>query len=79
MALTLTAAERAELKRRLRNRKIRAEDAKRAQVILMLAKGESFASITAAVGCYPELVEDVRGSFIAARRGTDRARPALRE
>lgn len=46
MALTLTAAERAELKRRLRSRKIRAEDAKRAQVILMLAKGESFALIT---------------------------------
>lgn len=41
MALTLTADERTELERRVRSRKIRAEDAKRAQVILMQADGES--------------------------------------
>jgi hypothetical protein len=36
MALTLTDDERTELERRVRSRKIRAEDARRAQVILML-------------------------------------------
>ena len=45
MALTLTADERAELERRLRSLKIRAEDARRARVILMLADGASFSTI----------------------------------
>ena len=54
MALVLTADERTELERRLRSRKIRAEDARRAQVILMLAQGDSFNTITATVGCYPD-------------------------
>jgi transposase len=56
MALTLTADEREELERRVRSRKIRAEDARRAQVILMLAAGEPFSVITATVGCYPDYV-----------------------
>jgi hypothetical protein len=46
MALTLTDDERSELERRVRSRKIRAEDARRSQVILMLAQGESFSTIT---------------------------------
>ena len=50
MALTLTADERTELERRVRSRKIRAEDARRARVILMLADGEAFTAITTAVG-----------------------------
>lgn len=45
MALSLTSDERSELERRVRSRKIRAEDARRAQVILMLAAGESFSAI----------------------------------
>src|SRR3977135_240215 len=53
MASTLTADERPELQQRTRSRKIRAEDARRAQVILMLAAGESFTTIAAAVGCHP--------------------------
>jgi transposase len=53
MALTLTADERTELERRVRSRKIRAEDARRAQVILMLANGDSFTAIAAALSCYP--------------------------
>ena len=56
MALTLTDDERAELERRVRSRKIRAEDARRAQVILMLAQGESFSTITTAVRCDPDYV-----------------------
>ena len=50
MALTLTPDERSELQRRVRSRKIRAEDARRAQVILMLANGEAFTAITATLG-----------------------------
>ena len=67
MALTLTADERAELERRVRSRKIRAEDARRAQVILMLAAGEPFSVITAAVGCYPDYVSRWKRRFEADR------------
>ena len=56
MALILTTDERTELERRLRSRKIRAEDARRAQVILMLAHGDSFSTITATVGSYPDYI-----------------------
>ena len=67
MALTLTAAERTELERRVRSRKIRAEDARRAQVILMLADGASFTAITTAVGCYPDYVSRWKQRFEAER------------
>jgi transposase len=67
MALTLTADERTELERRVRSRKIRAEDARRAQVILMLADGESFATIAAAVHCYPAFVNRWKQRFEAER------------
>jgi hypothetical protein len=50
MALTLIADERAELERRTRSRKLRAEDARRARVILMLADGVSFSQITDSIG-----------------------------
>jgi hypothetical protein len=55
MALTLTSDERAELERRLRSLKIRAEDARRARVILMLADGASYSTIEATVPCYRDL------------------------
>ena len=42
MALTLTTDERTELERRTRSRELRAEDARRAQVILMLADGGGY-------------------------------------
>jgi hypothetical protein len=41
MALTLTTDERMGLERRPRSRKLRADDARRAQVILMLADGKA--------------------------------------
>jgi len=63
MALTLTADERAELERRTRGRRLRAEDARRAQVILMLADGLSFSTITAATGCYPDYINRWRQRF----------------
>lgn len=74
MALTLTIDERTELERRVRSRKIRAEDARRAQVILMLANGDSFTTITAAVGCYPDYVSRWKQRFEAERLTGLRAR-----
>jgi len=65
MALTLTRDERIELERRTRGRKLRAEDARRAQVILMLADGLSFASITTSLGCYPDYINRWRQRFEA--------------
>jgi alkaline phosphatase len=47
MALTQTTDERTELERRASSRRIRAEDAKRAKVILMLADGTSYSTIEA--------------------------------
>ena len=63
MALALTADERTELERRTRRRRIRVEDARRAQVILMLAQGESFTRIAAAVGCYPAYIARWKARF----------------
>ena len=67
MALVLTADERTELERRVRSRKIRAEDARRAQVILMLAQGDSFSTITATVGCYPDYINRWKQRFESER------------
>src|SRR3979409_237325 len=65
MALTLTADERAELKRRLRSPKIRAEDARRARVILMLAEGASYSAIEATVPCFRDYINRRRKRFLA--------------
>jgi transposase len=74
MALTLTADERTELERRARSRKGRAEDARRARVILMLADGAAFAAITRAVGCYPDYVSRWKQRFESQRVAGLRAR-----
>lgn len=67
MALTVTPDERSELERRVRSRKIRAEDARRARVVLMLARGESYTTITATLGCYPDYINRWKQRFEAAR------------
>ena len=67
MALTLTDDERTELERRTRGRKLRAEDGRRAQVILMLADGLSFTAITMATGCYPDYINRWRQRFEHSR------------
>lgn len=67
MALTLTADERTELQRRVRSLKIRAEDARRARVILMLADGESYSTIEAAIPCYRDYINRWRRRFVAQR------------
>ena len=79
MALTLTTDERRELERRVRSRKMRAEDSRRARVILMLADGESFTTITTAVGCYPDYVSRWKQRFetdrLAGLRAQYRGQP----
>ncbi len=67
MALTVTTDERTALERRSRSRKIRAEDARRAKVILMLARGDSFSTITATLGCYPDYINRWRHRFETQR------------
>ena len=67
MALTLTTDERAELQRRVRSLKIRAEDARRARVILMLAEGQSYSTIEAAIPCYRDYINRWRRRFLAER------------
>src|SRR5712671_2529679 len=67
MALTLTIDERAELQRRVRSLKIRSEDARRARVILMLADGESYSTIEAAIPCYRDYINRWRRRFLADR------------
>src|SRR6516162_545216 len=67
MALTLTADERTELERRVRSLKIRAEDARRARVILMLADGASYSAIEGAIPCYRDYINRWRRRFLAQR------------
>ena len=67
MALILTTDERTELQRRVRSLKIRSEDARRARVILMLADGESYSTIEAAIPCYRDYINRWRRRFLASR------------
>lgn len=65
--LQVTAAERLVLASRLRARKLRVEDVRRARVILMLADGQSYLTIQAAVGCDARYVSRWRKRFTEAR------------
>ena len=76
MALTLTTDERAELERRVRSLKIRAEDARRARVILMLPNGDSYSTIEMTVLCYRDYINRWRRRFLADR--LDGLRPRYR-
>ena len=67
MALTLTTDERTELRRRASSRTIRAEDAKRAKVILMLVDGTSYSTIEATLWCYRDYINRWRRRFVAGR------------
>src|SRR5262245_13024333 len=67
MALTLMSDERTELERRAMSRTIRAEDAKRAKVILMLADGTSYSTIEATLWCYRDYINRWRRRFVARR------------
>lgn len=67
--LILTPPERKELKRRTRARSIRAEDARRAQVILALAGGRGVRAIASALACSTSYVQRWAGRFRSARLG----------
>src|ERR1041385_1052591 len=67
MALTLTSDERTELERRAMSRTIRAEDAKRAKVILMLATDTSYSTIEATLWCYRDYINRWRRRFMTHR------------
>lgn len=67
MALTLTTDERIALERLTRSRKGRAETARRARVILMLADGASYATVTTTVDCPPAYVARWKQRFETAR------------
>ncbi len=62
--ITLTEEQRTELLRRTRSRRARAEDVRRARVLLMLAAGESYTAIQQAVGCFPAYISRWKGRFV---------------
>lgn len=63
----ISPPERRELNRRVRSRKIRAEDSRRARVILLLAKGESFAEISRKLGCSSAFISRWKQRFLKDR------------
>src|SRR5215471_6505943 len=67
MALILTNDDRIELERRATSRTIRADDAKRAKVILMLADSTSYTTIEATLWCYRDYINRWRRRFVAQR------------
>ncbi len=64
-AIELTVRERRELERRVRSRKLRMEDVRRARLILMLAAGESYLTVREALGCGPVYVSRWKKRFQA--------------
>lgn len=61
--ITLTDDQRTELLRRIRSRRARAESVRRARVILMLAAGEAYSTVQAAVGCFPSYISRWKERF----------------
>ena len=66
-SIRLTSAERNELVERARSRSARAEDARRARLILMLAAGRSYSGIRRALGCNASYISRWKGRFLAER------------
>jgi transposase len=66
-ALDLSAAEREELERRLRLRTGRAEDARRARMILALDRGDSFTEIAGALACNRNYISRWKERFVEER------------
>jgi transposase len=64
--LQLTPQERTTLAARVRARTLRVEDVRRARVILLLAAGQSYTTIQAAVGCDARYVSRWRRRFLDA-------------
>lgn len=67
--LTLTPEERDELQRRVRSRSLRAEDSRRARVILELASGRGLRETAARLACSTSYLQRWLGRFRAERLG----------
>src|SRR5215207_475067 len=65
--LMLSPPERRELSRRLRSRSVRSEDARRADVILRSARGQSVREIAGALGCSTSYVQRWTNRFRQTR------------
>lgn len=65
--IVLSEVEREELQARARSRTLRAEDARRARVILLLAEGWSYAVIEDKVDCSQRFIKLWRARFLAER------------
>src|SRR5436305_3486714 len=63
----LTSAERNELLERARSRSARAEDVRRARLILMLSADRSYSEISRALDCNPSYISRWKGRFLAER------------
>ena len=63
----LAPHERKELRKRVRTRTLRADDVRRARLILMLADGQSYTAIQQALGCNPTFITRWKERFIAER------------
>ena len=63
----LAPPERRELNRRIRARSARAEEARRAELILRLAQGESYSTIRAALRCGQSYISRWKQRFVAER------------
>lgn len=65
--LLLTPAEQEELEARSRSRSIRAEDARRARLILMLAQGVPYRAIKATLACNEHYISRWKSRFVTER------------
>ena len=63
----LAPHERKELRKRVRTRTLRADDVRRARLILMLADGQSYTAIQQALGCNPSFITRWKERFVAER------------
>jgi len=59
--------ERRELRKRVRTRTLRADDVRRARLILMLAEGQSYTAIQAALGCNATFITRWKARFLSDR------------
>lgn len=65
--LQLTSEERTELQRRARSRTLRAEDVRRARLILALDEGKSYSEVSSTLGCNRNYVSRWKQRFLQGR------------
>src|SRR5258707_14110783 len=63
----LSVEEREELEARTRSRSCRSDDARRARLILMLAEGESYRTISESLSCNEHFISTWKKRFLAER------------